>query len=561
MSISFGVNGLTLDTQSDLVTFYTTQFESIYGSDINLGSETPDGQMMMIWVQAILDLEELLMQIYTSIDPDQAVGTVLDQRVSVNNIQRQVGTYSTINLTVVTSKVVNLYGLNQNTYPVFTYADNAGTQWQLVTTVLSAPIGTYVYLFQAAIPGAVLSLANTINIPITIIIGVTSVNNPSANASTGINEETDVALKLRRSKSTSINSQGYNSSLYSTLLNLTGITDARVYENSTASTDVNGVPSHTTWVFVKGVGYSASAIANAIYQKRNAGCGMYGSVSYSITQIDGSIFVVKWDYIVAQNPFITFTTASLNGIANPNLAALSAGIPTTILPGIYTALNVNEIVGAIQAIDSNTLATSVGVSDGTSQTLTLSDVAASGSFYISYNGHTSAIIHWNDSISTIQSTVQAVTGLSACTVTGSIASKSLVFTLVLPVALIAATTNTLENAGTTPITFTYNINPQNNLLPTSILNQFVLTASNIYMLPMQLSPSTISMVASAQKTFSGLGGYGTLVYSILINNSGGSINSSSGLYTAGTSYGVVDTLKVVDLFGNYATALVTITGS
>jgi hypothetical protein len=56
-----------------------------------------------------------------------------------------------------------------------------------------------------------------------------------------------------------------------------------------------------------------------------------------------------------------------------------------------------------------------------------------------------------------------------------------------------------------------------------------------------------------------VGGYGAKTYSLSVNNSGGSINSSTGLYTAGATPSVVDTVHVVDGIGSTANASVSVT--
>jgi hypothetical protein len=76
---------------------------------------------------------------------------------------------------------------------------------------------------------------------------------------------------------------------------------------------------------------------------------------------------------------------------------------------------------------------------------------------------------------------------------------------------------------------------------------------------MILSPVTSTIAPTLTQTFTALGGYGTLVYSISVNNSGGSINSSSGLYTAGSTPNVTDTILVTDSLSNTATAVVNVT--
>lgn len=85
----------------------------------------------------------------------------------------------------------------------------------------------------------------------------------------------------------------------------------------------------------------------------------------------------------------------------------------------------------------------------TVQTVAFSGVAASGTFKLTYGSQTTATINWNDSVSTIQTKLQALTGLGSITVTGSIVSKLLTvtFTGVPPVALaLGVTANSLQTS-------------------------------------------------------------------------------------------------------------------
>lgn len=514
---------------------------------------------MNIFIQSILDLEDLLVQVYNMFDPDNAIGVVLDQRVAINGIQRQAGTFTVTNITVVLSQSVNLYGIDQDIQPVYTISDNAGTLWVLQVTALGLATGTHVLSFQAAAPGAQLTTPNTINVQVTIVLGVTSVNNPTTYTTLGINEESDAVLKVRRQQSVSLASQGYLAGLLAALENITGVTSAFVFENTSDTTNGDGVPGHSIWVIVAGTGAAAS-IAQAIYTKRNAGCGMFGDQAYTITQVDGTPFVVNWDIVVSQALFITFIATSIDGIVLPNIAAIRAGLVTAFVPGVYQEINITALGTLVQTFDSNCLVTGAGFSAGTTQAATLSGVAASGSFVVNYNGNSSAAINWNDSIGAIQTKVQAVTGLSAALVTGSIASQALTFNLsgIGGVqALITVSANSLLTSGAAAITFAFNEGYSNTLFPLSKKSQFSVSAANIIILPMQLLPlsSSVSVLETVQ--FTGLGGYGTLVYSISVNASGGSINSSSGLYTAGAAPGA-DTVKATDKFGNFATASVTV---
>lgn len=560
MPNSLGSSGLELATREEWVTYFTTKYQEIYGSDINLASDTPDGQMMNIFIQVILDLQDLLSQIFNSFNPDNAIGTVLDQRVAINGIQRQAGTYTVTPITVVVSQSVNLYGLDQDEQDVFTISDNEGNLWQLQITELGLAAGTHVLNFQAAEPGAQLTTPNTINVPVTIVLGVTSVNNPTTYTTLGINEESDAVLKVRRQRSVSLASQGYLAGLLAALENINGVTSAFVYENTTNTTDSDGVPGHSIWVIVAGTG-AAADIAQAIYTKRNAGCGMKGDIDYVITQVDGSYFTVYWDDVETETLYVKFTVTSIDGVVSPNISGIREGVAAQLTPGVNETVNINALATLVQEIDPNALVTNAGFSTGALQFLTLSGVAASGTFKIRYNGNDSAAINWNDAIGTIQTKVQAITGLEDAIVVGSIASQSLSFSLVNigdVLSLLTVVDNTLQTSAPAAITFSYDAGYQSLLSPTSKRYQFVLAEEDVIILSMQLTPADSSVLGSGSLQMTGLGGYGTYTYSIQINNSGGSINASTGLYTAGAVTGVLDTLKVTDAFGNTATTTVSV---
>lgn len=352
--------GIETDSLTDLVASFTASFETIYGADINLDSDSPDGQLMYIFLQVVVDLLDLITQVYNSFDPDYAIGRVLDQRVALNGIQRQAGTFSTTPISITVTEALTLKGLDTFPDDPYTVSDNAGTQWFLEATHSFVGSGTSSLSFRAATPGAALTVVNTITSPITIVLGVDSINNPLTQTSVGINEETDAALKVRRLKSVSLSSIGYLQGLLAALENINGVSSAFVYENTDDSPDGDGVPGHSIWVIV--AGGTDAEIANVIYVKRNAGCGMFGAQSYEIVQVDGSSFTVYWDYVVAENLYIKFNATSLNGIDPPNTTLIADTLPTLFVPGVNEKVNINDLATLVQQIDPNTLVTGAGFS-------------------------------------------------------------------------------------------------------------------------------------------------------------------------------------------------------
>ncbi|HVE56056.1 MAG TPA: carboxypeptidase regulatory-like domain-containing protein, partial [Pyrinomonadaceae bacterium] len=78
---------------------------------------------------------------------------------------------------------------------------------------------------------------------------------------------------------------------------------------------------------------------------------------------------------------------------------------------------------------------------------------------------------------------------------------------------------------------------------------------------LSITPSSATVQAGGTQTFTAGGGFAPYVFSILSNNSGGSINTSTGVYTAGTTAAVTDTIRVTDVFGTTSDATVNISGT
>lgn len=296
MSDNFSENGLQLATANELLEELTTEMKNIYGEDIVLDSSTPDGQWLNILVQKGVDVRGLISQLYNSFNPDNTQGALLDQRCAINNVYRKAGTFTTVSVNITTNTTVTLQGLDSNYNSVdgtgYTIQDDAGNRFILANTqTLTA--GTTSVLFRAEQMGGVIVLPNTITTPVTIVLGVVSVNNPTVASSVGSDEETDADLKIRRRQSVALGSFGYLNGLQAALLQLTGVADAKVYENDEDTTDENGTPPHCIWVVMEGG--DSDDIANTIYSKKNPGCNMRGDITYNITTPALMTFTARWD--------------------------------------------------------------------------------------------------------------------------------------------------------------------------------------------------------------------------------------------------------------------------
>lgn len=352
MTSQITANGLSIDTLDAITQSLVNGFKNIYGANINVDQNSPDGQMIGIFAQATEDLLEFIANVNNSFDPDQAQGVLLDQRCAINNIERLGGTYTIQPISVTVNQTVTLDGLDANfdspTATGYTVQDSSGNQFILQTTT-TFTAGTTVANFRAALIGVVSVPINTITTPVTIVQGVTGVNNPNAAITVGQNEETDAQLRTRRAQAVANATTGYLNGLLAKIQALSGVTEAVLYENDTGSTDANGTPAHTVWLIV--AGGSNSDIANTIYENKSYGCGMRGAQTFNITTANGTIFVAKWDNPTPETLYIKFTiqTVPSGSGFSFNTTTIAASMASLLQYGIGQVAETSLITAAAVA--------------------------------------------------------------------------------------------------------------------------------------------------------------------------------------------------------------------
>ena len=341
--------GLAVKSQTNIVAYLVSAFQAIYGADINVQSNSPDGQLINIFAQADADMLELLLSLYNSLSVETAYGTALDQRVALNGLTRIAGTYTLANVVVTITQALTIPGLDQSTVPSFTVSDNAGNQYQLVTSYVASGSGTPTLIFQAVDIGQIQTSANTITNIITPTSGITAVNNPSISSdSIGVNEETDSQLKIRHARGFALASTGPSDALEAALKQVPGIVDAYVYENATSS-PVGSTPANGVWCIVNPGTATAAAIASAIYAKKGPGAPMQGAQSQAITRPNGQAMTMKWDNAISQTIYIGFSLI-WRGPQILSNAEFQSQLAAMLVYKLGQNPNIGDIITAMQTI-------------------------------------------------------------------------------------------------------------------------------------------------------------------------------------------------------------------
>ncbi len=103
-------------------------FRWIYGNDINVDPDSPDGQLIGLIAQIKADLEELGTDIHRQLDPDYASGAWLEQRVAYAGLTRRRASYSYL-------RNVTLTGTPDALIPAgYVVSDPNRCRWQLRVT-------------------------------------------------------------------------------------------------------------------------------------------------------------------------------------------------------------------------------------------------------------------------------------------------------------------------------------------------------------------------------------------------------------------------------------------
>lgn len=261
-------NGFKADSFIEILTRLSTQLKDIYGQDINLDQDTPDGQLLGINTTVVSDLQDLALYIYNAMDPDFAEGVNLDRLLKLLARTRLPATKSTVD--------INLTLNRDATIPItYTVSDVNGQNWQ-ITSEQTLIAGTHLVTFESVEYGMITAEANTIAQQVTIMTEIDSLTNPS-NATAGRDEESDQELRERRNKILEVNAYSTLGSIVGKILTLDNVVDVCPYENKTSTYDSErDLNSHSYWIIVKGG--ELDQITETIVKDKTGGTGLKGAI-------------------------------------------------------------------------------------------------------------------------------------------------------------------------------------------------------------------------------------------------------------------------------------------
>jgi uncharacterized phage protein gp47/JayE len=302
LSVTIDANGISAPTFEDIFASFQAAYQQIYGTDTDLDPDSQDGQWLAVQSQIVYDANQATIAAYLSYSPSFAQGVGLSSVVKINGIRRQAPSNSTVD--------VVLTGQAGTTINNGIVGDAFNNNWDLPAQVIIPAAGAITVTATAEVAGATLAAPNTVTTMVTMVPGWQSVTNPLS-ATAGAPVETDAELRMRQTVSTSISAITPRLSILGALENVAGVTRAQVYDNDTDATDVNGVPPHSIACVVEGG--DATDIATTILEKKNTGCGTYGTTTIVVVDSMGVSQTIDFFVLQEQQVYVAITLLPLVG--------------------------------------------------------------------------------------------------------------------------------------------------------------------------------------------------------------------------------------------------------
>lgn len=277
---------------------------AIFGPDINLDPDTLDGQTIGIFAEAISNLDQLAEDCYQSFNPQSASGLALSRLVQLNGIRRIAGAYSTATIRCVGTEGTIIPAGSLVSSPT------TGVTFSTIADTTIPAAGQIDVEAKATEIGVKLAPASTLTKIDTPIYGWQTATNPT-DAIPGRDEETDLALRIRRAASTATPSQSVLDGIYGAISNIAAVRQCRVFENDLDTTDSRGLPPHSIYCVVEQG--AAADIAAAIWQRKPTGATMVGTTSQSVTDTQGNPHTIKFSRPVDTNVYVVVNLTTRSG--------------------------------------------------------------------------------------------------------------------------------------------------------------------------------------------------------------------------------------------------------
>lgn len=309
--------GIEIPEVQAVLTGVLQDFNAAFGGNLNIENvATPQGLLAsdITYYMALKNAQ--LAFLSAMFDPSTSQGRWLDALAQIYFVERKAATP-----TVVTCLCTGVPGY---TLPAGSLAQDAQNYvYESLGDAVFPSNGQVYVTFQCQTAGAVDCPAGALTKIYQAVTGWDAITNPTAGVM-GSDLESDRAFEQRRYDSVAQLSNGSINALRGAVASLDGVSDVFVTENTSGNTVTIGVTNYSLLphsVYVAVVGGSDSAVADAIWRRKNAGSNMNGNTTVQVADTDSYSTPYPVYNITFMRPTSTPVYVEVNIDNNSNLPA------------------------------------------------------------------------------------------------------------------------------------------------------------------------------------------------------------------------------------------------
>lgn len=330
-AIVFDSTGLVLPQEVAILDGVIADIDAAFGGGVNPQLSSPQGQLAQSLTAIIGDKNSQILAISNQVDPDKSSGVWQDAIGRIYLMERVAGVGTVVNALCS--------GLIGAVIPVNSVAqDTNGYLYYSTAEATIGASGTVNVQFQNSQHGAIACPIGALSKIYVNVTGWERVENLTAGV-LGNEVESRADFEYRRKNSVAANANGSVNAILSNVLAVPNVIDAYVIDNPSGVDILVGSTNYSVIehsVYIAVLGGEASAIAEAIWNKKSIGCNYNGDTSFTIIDdINYSqpfpSYLVKW-----KTPTPTPTYLAVEIATNP---LLPANIVTLIKNAIVSAFN------------------------------------------------------------------------------------------------------------------------------------------------------------------------------------------------------------------------------
>ena len=365
--IAFTPQGPIIPNDTDILAGVQIDMNYAFGGGVNPALNTPQGQLASSLAAIVSDKDAEIALICNQVDPQYATGRFQDAIGRIYFLTRLPAS-STAVACILTGAVGAII-------PAGTKAqDTSGNTYTLSGTVTIGSGGTVMSSWQNTATGPIACPANTLTKVGQAVNGWDAISNPTDGV-VGQNVESPAEFELRRQNSVAANARGSVQAIQAAVYAVANVLDCYVIDNTRGQTTPTGSTNypmlpHSLYVAV--VGGTDTAIAQAIWGKKDTGCDYNGNTTITVLDTSPQYIPPYPSYPVKFNrPTATpvlFAVSIVNSPTLPvNIAALiQAAIiaqfngTTGLVPArIGSAVTGSSYYGAVIGVAPNITALSI----------------------------------------------------------------------------------------------------------------------------------------------------------------------------------------------------------